>query len=396
VIGNYVARFFAIIVLSVGLVSCAAGIARNPVPQEIARIADIPGFSGVRIWGDQPLVNLHQYAQVKLRQTKSGRPHLFQVQNPSIDYLAISGGGSEGAFGAGLLAGWSKSGRRPEFDIVTGVSTGALAAPFVFLGPEYDDQLRKVYTSYSTKQLLSLQLVAGLLGNAGGITDNNGLKNIIAKYVNAEVVGAIAREHLKGRRLLVGTTNLDAQRPVIWDLGAIALRGGKEALRLVRAVLLASAAVPGVFPPVLINVEVEGVRYREMHVDGGPTAEVFFLPARVSISKTDRYFRGRPKRRLFVIRNGKLEPEWQSVNMSTVDIAQRALLTLTKNQGKGDLARLYLEAKRDDMEYYLVAMPEDFNLVSKEAFDREYMTALFDVGYQMGATGINWRKGPPD
>ena len=389
-------RFFVILVLSMGLVSCAAGIARNPVPKEVVRLADVPGFKGIRIWGDEPPANLQKIVATKIAQTKKWRPRLLQSKYSRLDYLAISGGGSEGAFGAGLLVGWSKSGRRPKFDIVTGVSTGALAAPFVFLGPQYDEQLREVYTSHSTKQLLSVQLVAGLLGNAGGITDNSGLKDLIAKYVDAHVMEAIAREHLKGRRLLIGTTNLDAQRPVIWDLGAIALQGGKKGLRLMQAVLLASAAVPGVFPPVLIEVNVNGARHREMHVDGGPTAEVFFLPARVSLLKTDRHFNGRPKRRLFVIRNGKLGPEWQSVNLSTVDIAQRALLTLTKHQGKGDLARLYREAKLNGVEYNLVAMPEDFNLASKEAFDREYMTALFDVGYQIGASGINWRKGPPD
>ena len=389
-------RYLVICVVTLALGACAAGIVRNPVPREVRALADIPGFSQIRIWGDERPPNLRALVQEKLAQTRRGRPHLFRDKNPVIDYLAISGGGNDGAFGAGLLSGWSKAGTRPEFDIVTGVSTGALGAPFVFLGPQYDPYLREIYTNYSSKQLFSLQLFAGLVGNAGGITDNSGLKKLVAKYFDADVLAKIAAEHLRGRRLLIGTTNLDAQRPVIWDLGAIAVRGGKRGLRLARDVLLASAALPGIFPPVLIDVDVEGQNFREMHVDGGPTAEVFFLPTRVSIAKINSPFRGRARRRLFIIRNGKLAPEWEAVKYSSVDIAQRSLLTLTKSQGIGDLARLYREAKLNNLEYNLAAMPADFNKESNEAFDREYMSALFDAGFRLGAQGYRWQHQPPD
>lgn len=377
------------------LSACAAAIVRNPVPVELTGIANPSGFINVRYWGDKEPPNLRAIAALKLSQMRRGRPELFRGKRPRIDYLALSGGGSDGAFGAGLLVGWSRHGSRPEFDIVTGVSTGALAAPFAFLGSEYDGQLREIFTHYTTKQLLSTQLIAGILGNAGAITDNSGLKKLIAKYINASVLRAIAVEHLKGRRLLIGTTNLDAQRPVIWDLGAAAVKGGKAGLKLVRQILLASAALPGVFPPVLVDVVADGRKFTELHVDGGPTAEVFFLPGHLSLRKFDNRFHKSPRRNLFIIRNGKLGPEWAAVKYSTIDIARRSITTLTKNQGIGDLVRLYERTRKDRIDYNLAAIPPHFKRTSDEPFDRKYMSALFDLGYRLGMRGYKWQKRPP-
>ncbi len=388
-------RFFISIVLVAALSACAATIARNPVPRTLVDAAIPPGFENVRSWGDQAPDNIDAIVSEKVAQMRATRPKLFRASNPRIDYLAISGGGSDGAFGAGLLAGWSRRGNRPEFDIVTGVSTGALSAPFAFLGREYDERLREIYTQYSTNQLLTVQLFAGIIGNAGAIADNSGLKKLIAQYFDASVLRAIARQHLRGRRLLIGTTNLDAQRPVIWDLGAVAVRGGARGLALAREILLASASLPGVFPPVLIDVEAGGSRFREMHVDGGPTAEVFFLPAGIELSKYAARFSGRPERRLFIIRNGKLTPEWDVVKYSTIDIARRSITTLTKSQGNGDLLRLFESSERNGIDYNLVAIPAEFTLKNKEAFDRDYMLALFELGYRLGAEGHAWKKRPP-
>lgn len=176
---------------------------------------------------------------------------------PAARFLAISGGGDEGAFGAGLLVGWTDAGTRPEFQVVTGVSTGALIAPFAFLGTEYDRELREVYTTISSDDILSTRnVVAGVLKDA--LSDTTALWRLISRYVNEQMMAGIAREYAKGRLLLIGTTDLDAQRANIWNIGAIAASGHPGALDLIRKILRASSAIPGLFQPVLIDVELTG------------------------------------------------------------------------------------------------------------------------------------------
>jgi predicted acylesterase/phospholipase RssA len=190
------------------------------------------------------------------------------------DYLVLSGGGGNGAFGAGLLAGWTAHGSRPEFQIVSGVSTGALIAPFAFLGPAYDGTLRDVYTRYSTEDLVeSRSLLSIVRGDAALSTAR--LRALIAHYLDDAVIAAIAAEGARGRSLFVGTTNLDAGRPVVWDITRIAAHGTPAARELIYDVILASTAIPGAFPPVMIQVEAHGLRYDEMHVDGGVTSQLF-------------------------------------------------------------------------------------------------------------------------
>ncbi len=375
---------------------CAIAIARNPVPRALVDKAEVVGLGQVRFWGDTlprayEAMVIERYAQLKRH-----RPHLVQKgARPLVNHLAISGGGDNGAFGAGLLVGWSAAGTRPEFEIVTGVSTGALTAPFAFLGPAYDAQLKEVYTTYRTEQLASTQILRALRGGEA-VADNSKLARVIAKYVTPEMLEAIAREHARGRRLLIGTTNLDAQRPVIWDMGAIASSARKrEALRLFRQVLLASSAIPGVFPPVHIKVSAGGKLYDEMHVDGGTTAQVFFLPTQLHLAQFDRRLRIRPRRRLYIIRNVKVTPEWQPVEPRLTKIAGRSLSTVMKNQAIGDIYRLYVLARRNGIAFNLAAPPPDFNKKSKEPFDPEYMSALFDVGYRLAKAGFPWAHAPP-
>ncbi|MBV8412273.1 MAG: patatin-like phospholipase family protein, partial [Alphaproteobacteria bacterium] len=134
---------------------------------------------------------------------------------PELQLLAISGGGENGAFGAGLLCGWSAEGSRPTFDLVTGVSTGALTAPFAFLGSAYDPQLRTVYTETPADQILSQRsITAALLSDA--MADNTPLYRTISRFVDERMLAAIAAAYDQGRMLLIGTTDLDAQLPVVW------------------------------------------------------------------------------------------------------------------------------------------------------------------------------------
>jgi predicted acylesterase/phospholipase RssA len=236
------------------------------------------------------------------------------------NYLALSGWGANGAFGAGLLAGWSAAGTRPEFAMVTGISTGALTAPFAFLVPAYDAQLKEMYTTYSTKDLVIKRNILATL-NGDSAVDTTPLKKMIAKYVNQQVMEAIAAEYKKGRRLWVGTTNLDAKRPVIWNIGLMASSGQPGALELIHKVILASASIPAAFPPVLIEVEAGGKRYDELHVDGGTASQVFLYPAgldwRIVTQKLE--VKGTPK--VYVIRNSFLKPAWETVKPKIMPIA---------------------------------------------------------------------------
>jgi hypothetical protein len=308
---------------------------------------------------------------------------------PTADFLAISGGGDNGAYGAGFLNGWTASGTRPEFKVVTGVSTGALIAPFAFLGPKYDYVLKRVYTTTSQKDIFKKRgLVKGIFGDA--MADSRPLAGVIASYVTPELLSEIAAEYAKGRILLVGTANLDSLEPVIWNMTAIAASNDANARSLFQSVLLASASIPGAFPPVMIDVTVNGTRHQEMHVDGGTMAQVFLYPPSISLSDAVRR-----KRVLYIIRSARIDPDWASVERRTLSIAARAIGSLTRTQGLGDLYRIYATAQRDGIEYNLTYIPATFNTPHNEEFDTTYMQALYGVGVQEAKTGYQWKKYPP-
>ncbi|MGH6735888.1 MAG: patatin-like phospholipase family protein [Methyloceanibacter sp.] len=385
------------LLLAVGLAGCAAAIARNPVPATLEGETVVVGMgpAPIRYWGDELPPNADAIVKEKWAQTRAGRPHLVAAgKRPVVNFLALSGGGSDGAFGAGVLAGWTASGKRPEFDLVTGVSTGALTAPFAFMGPKYDPALKHVFTQSTTKDIAIAQPVRGLLGG-DALASNAPLARVVAYYVDEKFLEEVAAEHRKGRRLLIGTTNLDAERPVIWDMGAIATSGRPEALDLFRTVLLASAAIPAVFPPGFIKVSADGSVYDEMHVDGGATREVFLVPTQFMASKTDGRLGINPIRRAYIIRNGHVDPEYKAVKARTLSIAGRAVSSLIKSQGVGDLYELYVFAKKNGIDYNLAYIPGDFHDTSTQAFDPVYMTKLYDLGYQMAVAGYPWKKVPP-
>jgi hypothetical protein len=321
--------------LALALAGCGAMVSRSPVPFASEGEAQVVGMGNtqVRFWGDQLPPNSDAMVKEKWAQTRAGRPHLMaKGKRPIVNFLALSGGGSDGAFGAGVLVGWTASGKRPEFDLVTGVSTGALTAPFAFLGPKYDPALKHVFTQSSTKDIAIMQPVRGLLGG-DSLASNAPLAKVIAYYIDEGFLREVSEEHRKGRRLLIGTTNLDAERPVIWDMGRIATSGSPDALQLFRTVLLASAAIPAVFPPGFIKVAVEGAVYDEMHVDGGTTREVFLVPTQFMASRVDGGLGINPIRCADIIRNGHVAPEYKAVKARTLSIAGRAVSSLIKSQG---------------------------------------------------------------
>jgi hypothetical protein len=226
-------------------IACAHVPQRFPLPQEYVEIAEVPGIPRARLWGDAPPPWKHDWAGQSRAEMKVRYPGVYGHRH---SYLAISGGGENGAFAAGLLLGWTAAGDRPEFTTVTGISAGALIAPFAFLGPEYDDVLRKVSVELRAKDIYKKRgKIKGLRTDAMATTEP--LQGLITKYIDEEAMEKIAAEHRKGRALNIGTANLDSMRPVIWRIGVIANSGRPDALRLIRQILLASASVPGAFPP---------------------------------------------------------------------------------------------------------------------------------------------------
>ncbi len=309
-------------------------------------------------------------------------------------FLALSGGGSDGAFGAGLLVGWTDHGDRPQFDVVTGVSTGAIIAPFAFLGSRYDGWLAQFYTEYGSPDLIRYDWLSGILGGPA-IADSAPLKRLIGRFITPELLAEIAAEHRKGRRLFVGTTNLDAQRPVTWDLGAIAASGNPEAPELFRQVLLASTSIPMAFPPVRFSVHAGGNSYQELHADGSIASPVFFLPSDFKLSDVDRLFPSAPRRELYVIRNGRIDPSYLKVEDDLISLTGRAFTTMSKRQTAGELLRLCLIARRDNIEYRLAYIPSSFDRESQSIVDLDYMKALFQTARRLGTAGFDWKKSPP-
>jgi predicted acylesterase/phospholipase RssA len=374
---------------------CATLRPRNTLPEYQESKVEIPGMPGVRAWGDEISEVFTEFALKSAEQERAA--HGEEVVNQPVSFLALSGGGDDGAFGAGVLCGWTDHGDRPNFKMVTGISTGALMAPFAFLGSDYDHVLRHIYTGVTSDDIFRRKSLLTVLWRES-VADTSPLDRMLEMYVDEAMLAAVAAEHQKGRRLIIGTTQLDAQRLVLWDMGAIAASGHPEAIKLFRKVMLASASIPGAFPPQYIKVEAGGKIYDEMHVDGGTTAQVILyetaLDPETMMAGLDQLSRGRP-RILYIIRNSQVKPEWEDVRPRALPIAGRAVSTLIKYHGVGDLFRLYTFAKRDNMDYNVAAIPSDAAPTRREPFDQVYMNQLFELGYDLAVKGYPWLKYPP-
>ena len=378
-------RLIITALLAIVLAACSTSRAiETAVPAKYYETAAVPELGFIRIWGDEEPPSLQRLAA----QLASGG------KQTHWNMLALSGGGADGAFGAGLLSGWSAAGTRPQFKVVTGISTGAIIAPFAFLGSKYDSQLQRFYTTIKTDDILRPNVIAGLLGGTA-LANTSGFEKLIAENTSEDMLDEIAAEARKGRYLLIGTTNLDAQRPVIWSIGHLAISRHPKRLDLFRRIIHASAAIPGVFPPVPIEVSANGKAFTELHVDGSVTNQVFAYPPQLEAADIDRFLGYTPKRTLFIVRNSRVLPEYSVTEEGTLPITLRSIDTLLKSYGVGDLYRLYAIAERDKLDYNLTYIPGTFTEKPKEAFDQSYMRKLFAFGYQMGSSGINWQKRPP-
>lgn len=378
------------------VVGCAGPERLPPEPVNLADQAVVLGIPNARFYPDTQADAMVQEALRAIERERALGPGAVGPGGrlPPANFLGISGGSDDGAFGAGLLVGWSEAGTRPEFKLVTGVSTGSLIAPFAFLGPHYDPQLRAVYTGIQPDDIYEQRWIFNAVFN-DAFADTAPLFRLISHYVNDEMFAAIAREYAKGRLLLIGTTNIDEERPVIWNIGAIAASGKPGGIELFRKILLASAAVPGLFPPVLIDVEVGEQRFQEMHVDGGAVAQMFLYPPSLGLRVDIRQAALARERHAFLIRNSRLDPEWASVDRRLLSIVGRAVDTMIHYSGYNDALRIYATSQRDGVDYNLAYIGSDFTVEHKIPFDQGYMRALFDYGYQRGRAGYPWSKAPP-
>jgi predicted patatin/cPLA2 family phospholipase len=371
------ARSFAFLATLLIVAGCSS-LPRIPYTVPDAASSTVLHLGELRMYADEP-------ASTFLKTNVSFRAG-------PLSYLALSGGGADGAYGAGVLNGWTAAGTRPEFSVVSGVSTGALIAPFAFLGPAYDATLRDVYTSGIAESLLNTpNIVRALFGS--GLFGNTHLRELVARYVGQDMLAAIAAEDAKGRKLLIVTTNLDTQRTVIWDMGRIATIGSAQALDLFRDVLAASASIPIVFPPMLIDAEANGNRFQEMHVDGGVTAPVLTLPE-AFLLRNGAFARGL-RMKIFVLINDKVERDFQLVQNSTIDVAARASASAMKTQIRSVLYETYDFARRNNFGFNLTYIAKEFPSPGRSGFETSYMRSLYQYGYDKAKTGDFWAKAPP-
>ena len=372
-------RLAATLLLAMAVVGCASQ-GRIPYTASEARSAVPVGFDGVGIRAES-LSDPVLAASFSPRVTGRTR----------FSYLALSGGGGDGAYGAGILNGWSASGQRPSFSVVSGVSTGAIIAPFAFLGPSYDSSLREIYTNGSAASLVqSPNLISGLFGS--GLFGSRRLLDLVSKYLTDDMVAAIAREHQTGRRLFVLTTNIDSQHGVVWNVGAIAASGAPGSVALIRQVIAASASVPLAFSPVLIDVQADGQRFQELHVDGSVATAVFILP-RQFISSRDTH--GIQGGNIYVLMNTSIEPKFSVVENKTLDITRASFETLTTQKTTDNLLATYAFAKSNGIGFNLTSIDPADDVSGAESFDTRHMRMLYEIGYQKAKAGQFWLKAPP-
>ena len=368
----------ALLSASLALSACAT-IQREPFGEAQQAEARIPGMPLARFWADAPgAARLMAPAYAGAKGERS--------------MLALSGGSDNGAYGAGLLSGWTKSGTRPEFAIVTGVSTGALIAPFAFLGPDQDPTLEKLFTSISAKNIYKNHFPLAIPFSPS-VASTKPLARMIGDVMTDALIDRVAREHARGRRLFVGTANLDAQRMVIWNMGAIAASDAPGRYSLFRQVLLASSAIPAFFTPVMIKAEAGGRTISEMHVDGGTTAQILTLPDEAIV--TDRIPAAARPLHIYMIVNNKLNGEFHLVKPRTVPIASQAISLNLRRSTASTVNLSYLYAKDHGVDFNLSFIDKSYPGTDHDLFDTAFMRGLFDFGFKLGQTGTFWAKSPP-
>lgn len=356
---------------------------RRPAPPPGARVVRVEGFAGVRLSVEEADVSLAAAAD-RLALPRSG------WSRQPFDMLAISGGAAGGAWGAGLLCGLAEAGRRPRFAIVTGVSTGALISPFAFAGPEWDARLTEAYIGGHASRMFALDRLDASFGPS--LFRAESLMGLVGPFIDAELVAAVAREHALGRRLLVATTDLDRQKTCIWDMGAIASHGGDKAVALFRDVLIASSSLPGLFPPRLFEVEVEGPdgleTYQEMHVDGGVSTPLFLMPA--ALLRWRRLGRRLRRGRVHVLVNTVLDGEARTTTANLPTVLMRSFDTMLRYSYHQALATAAAFCAGAGLPLTVASIPAGPETASLMNFDTEAMRRSFAAGHAHAADPALW------
>jgi predicted patatin/cPLA2 family phospholipase len=316
---------------------------------------------------------------------------------PPRNILALSSGGLYGAYASGFLSGWSDSGSRPEFDVVTGVSTGALIAPLAFLGSEFDDRMQQLYTGIRAEDVFKIRAWV-TIPFKDAVASSAPLRKLIETQVTPQMMERVAAEHRKGRRLYVGTTNLNTRRLVVWDMGAIAQRPCPEGCNLFRDVLLASCSVPGMLPPVQFSVDVDGQKVTELHADGGVSSQIFVPSVVFKTASRGGAAESESNGNLFAVVSGKLYPDANPVKQSILPILGATTGTIMYAHCRAELMSLYGQAKLAGMKYHLGALRQDLiiNVDTSLTFNQEEMTKLYGEGVRDGVGGPRWRYDPTD
>lgn len=369
-------RLWAVSLLVAGAVAISGCATMAPVGEPLQASAS---FGALQLFQDtqSPLL-------LPDKATISGDQVLPKTSKRDHDVLVLSGGGSHGAFGAGMMVGWTASGKRPEFEIVTGVSTGALIATFAFLGPQWDGKLQQFYTNISNDQIYIDRGIGGFFEES--LYDTAPLKSLIDKVVDERMLEAVAAEHGKGRRLYVATTDLDAGQVVVWDMGGIAASDHPTRLELYRRILLSSSALPGLFEPVYIPGK-DGQAH--MHVDGGVKAPILLRSFMVGSQKA--------RRTVYVLVNGKLSltseappvvANFKNISLRSISELMRGLFYKTIYQG-------YVTTRNAGGKFRIAYLPDEVPTGNALEFHKKEMRQLFQVGYRMGLDPKSWAKEPP-
>jgi hypothetical protein len=309
--------------------------------------------------------------------------------------LCLSGGGSYGAFSAGVLCGWTCKGTRPNFDVVTGISTGALIAPFAFLGSAYDEQLKTFYTTLETKDLYIKQLIRGLFRES--LADNYKLARKVDEVLTTQLISELAKEHQKGRRLYIGTTDAETKRFVVWDIGAIASKGRARDRDLIKQILLGSSAIPGFFPPQHITVELDGQCLTERHVDGSVSRPLFlhvpYVPPEYRSKNANHDL---AEANVYCIIAGKLDADPQPIKPRALDIAGQEISAMIHAQTRGDLRRIFMTTVLAGMNFYMTSIPIPYSTpTSATEFEIPAMVGMFNEGFRLSSGDKVWRRTPP-
>ncbi len=363
------------------LSGCMLTLDRALDAQEADR-ASIAGYGEIRSYLDARLDEFPRNAQDWAPATGPG----------AFDVLMISGGGSGGAFSVGVLSAWSAAQTRPEFDVVTGVSTGALIAPLAFLGSAYDDTLVHLYTSGVANDLARSKSLGGLLGSS--LLSAEPLTRMVERFITPAVLEQVAAEHRKGRRLFALTTNLDTQRAVIWNMGAIASSGRPDSLKLFQNILVASASIPGVYPAVMIEAGSGGRHFKEMHSDGGSASQILMLPQILLTSGKSLVPAKRHSVNFYVIVNNALMPEFGTTPDRTLSVIARAYTIFVKSQTQSALTALYNYSKLTRARFHLASIDVQLPYSMSDPFNTDYMRAVYNLGYAEFAAGTLWRDSP--